>query len=546
MRAPYSRTLFDLICEIAERRPAHAALIAGEQHVTYADLERRARRVASGLAGMNVRRGDRVGILLGNCVEWVEICVAASALGAITVPLSTWSRRRELDFLLGDSSIKALFAVPQFGERNFAADLGELLPEIRDTGPGAWHAERYPALEQLVMIGSKEELTGAHEYEAFNASADSMGDSLPPGESACADDDLLVLYTSGSASYPKAVRQSQSATIENAFNIGERQGYTEADRVLLGFPLFWSYGSANAMCSTFTHGATLVLQARFEAGEALDLIERHACTAIYTLPAATAALVSHPAFRPERTRSLRTGLTIGSPQDVVVAAEVLGAHEICNVYGQTETYGNCCATWHDWPLERRKQVQGPPLPGVELRIVDAETGLPLRQGETGLIEVRGKITPGYTGASEDLNARFTTADGYFKTGDLGRVTDDGSLQFVGRDTEMIKRSGINVAPAEVEEILCQHDGVALAGVAGVGDAEKGEIIVAFVVASPGAVISSEELRLHCRSLASSYKTPDRIEICSVLPTTPTGKVLRRELKEMAAALLEGPDVLTED
>lgn len=539
MHAPYSRNLFDLICEFSERSPQKVALIVDGRYLTYSELELRARRIAGGLRAAGIVRGDRVGVLLNNRREWVEVCLGASALGAATVPLSTWSKRRELNFLLIDSKVKILFALAQFGEQNFASDLIELIPEAGEKAPGQWRSGRYPALEALVMVGASGVPAGVHEYETFSSRHSPLTTLPPPGEGGGAQDDAVILYTSGSTSYPKAVRLSQGAMIENGFNIGERQGYTAEERVLLGLPLFWSYGSANAMCAAFTHGVTLVLQGRFEPGEALDLIEQHACTAIYTLPPATAAMVSHPSFRRERTRSLRTGLTIGGPQDLVVAAETLGASEICNIYGQTETYGNCCVTWHDWPLDYRKQVQGPPLPGVKLRIVDPATGEPVPAGQSGLIEVHGRVTPGYSGASQELNEQVITVDGYLKTGDLGRILEDGSLQFIGRDTEMIKRAGINVAPVEIEELLCQHKGVALAGVAGVQDAEKGELIVAFVVTSPGVTVSSEELRAHCRSLASSYKSPDHIEICAQLPTTPTGKMLRRELKAMAVALVEG-------
>lgn len=537
MRAPYSRNLFDLLCELAERLPDNVALIAGDQCITYRQLETRVRRIAAGLQALGIARGDRVGVLLSNRAEWVEICIAASALGSVTVPLSTWSKRGELDFLLADSNIRVLFALGSFGTQDYAADLAALIPGLGTEAPEQWRAERYPLLESVVVIDAGDALPGALPYEQFGVTQLPFN-APPPGEGADSRGDAVLLYTSGSTSWPKAVRLTQGDMIENGFNIGERQGYTERDKVLLGLPLFWSYGSANAMCATLTHGATLVLQPRFEAGEALDLIERHGCTAIYTLPAATTALVSHPSFRPERTRSLRTGLTIGSPQDIETAATVLGAREICNVYGQTETYGNCCVTWHHAPLDERKERQGPPLPGAQLRIVDEQTGKEAGLGQPGQIEVRGRITPGYAGRSEALNADLLTADGYLRTGDLGRLTEDGSLQFIGRNTEMIKRAGINVSPAEVEELLRQHKGVALAGAAGVPDGGRGEAIVAFVVPMPGVALSSDELRAHCRALASSYKSPDRIEICESLPSTPTGKVLRKELKSMAEALMK--------
>ena len=523
MRAPYSRNLFDLILEQAERYCDGLAVIdtATRTQATYRQLAERVQRVAGALREAGIRKGERIGMLTNNRIEWIEICIGAAALGAIPVPFSTWSKRREIDFLLADSRVRMLFALERFGDQDYAADIAELLER---------RTERYPLLQRAVFIGTDE-------YRNF-VSAQAPPADLPPGERAGAQDTAFILYTSGSTAYPKAVPLAHGDTIENGFNIGERQGLQPGERVLLPLPLFWSYGSANAMCAAFTHGATLVLQARFEAAETLDIIERHACTLIYTMPALTTALVTHESFRPERTRSLRSAMTIGTPQDVSTVAEVLGAREVCNVYGQTESYGNCCVTWHHWPLERRKSVQGPPLPGVTLRIVDPEGGEPLPQGEVGAIEVKGKLTPGYDGASSEQNASAFTPDGFFRTGDLGRLTADGDVQFMARDSEMIKRAGINIAPPEIEEVLQQHPAVAAVGVAGAPDPNKGEIIVAFVVPAAGAKVTGEDLRAHCRVLAASYKTPDRIEFCTVLPLTTTGKLMRRELKRMAAAATE--------
>jgi len=206
------------------------------------------------------------------------------------------------------------------------------------------------------------------------------------------------------------------------------------------------------------------------------------------------------------------------------------------VYGQTESYGNCCVTPHDWPLERRAVCQGPPLPGVEIRIVDAESDAELPRGEEGMIEVRGYITRGYIGSSANQTADAITEDGFFRTGDMGRLLPDGSIAFSGRVTEMIKKSGINISPAEVEDVLMRHATVALAAVVGVPDATQGELLAAFVVPKPGATLRPEELAAHCRALASRYKVPDFIEVRDALPVTVTGKLLRRELKQIAATL----------
>ncbi len=358
---------------------------------------------------------------------------------------------------------------------------------------------------------------------------------------ASAADDALILYTSGSSARPKAVRLQHYAVIENGFNIGERMGLGTDDRVLLAPPLFWAYGACNALPATLSHGAALVLQERFEAGEWIGLVERHRCTAAYTLPSITGAVLRNPEFARGRVASLRTGLMIGSPEEVRIAAEQLGAAEICNIYGSTEIYGNCVVTPHDWPLDRRMEGQGPPLPGVRLRIVDPATGAALPPGETGALEVSGYVTPGYSGASAAHNEAALTADGWFRTGDLGFFDDSvdkgGCFHFVARDADIIKRAGINVSPAEIETLLLQHPAVAQAAVVGAAAGERGEAIVAFVVPQPSAEIGPEELRAHCRALASSYKVPDHVQLCAALPVTETGKLFRRGLRDMAEKLI---------
>ena len=519
MQPPYSRTMYELLAEQAARAPETPAVIAAAGTVTFAGLRDAAARVAGAMRERGIRRGDCVGILINNRVEWLEIFFAAASLGATVVPLSTWSKGPELDFLLGDSGVKCLFMIERLGAQAFADDIAALVA----TG-------RHPALERVVLVDSPPR-AGFESYGDYRA-AGPLG-PLPPGEGASASDTLVVLYTSGSSSRPKAVPLLQFAAIENGFNIGERQGLRPGDRVLAAIPLFWSYGAVNALPATMTHGATLVLQGRFEPGEALDLIERHGCTALYTLPAMTNALVAHPDFRPARTGTLRTGVTIGAPQDVLKAATVLGAREICNIYGSTETYGNCCVAEHSWPLEERANCQGMPLPGVVLRIRDHDTGALLAEGETGEVEVKGYLMPGYRGDSARHNAEVMTDDGWFRTGDLGHLDERGRFHFVGRSSEMIKRSGINVSPAEVEEALQQHPAVGLAGVTGRPDADRGETIIAFVVPRPGARIAPADLVAHCRERLSTYKVPDIIRLAETLPLTPTGKLMRRELKSLA-------------
>ncbi len=510
---PTARTLFSLL---REHPPDSTAVIDSRRATTYGELRGAAECLAGGMRALGVKRHSRVGILMENRREWLETAFAAAALGATAVPFSTWSKPSELSYLIADAGLDLLVTVGAFGGQDFATALASL--------------DR--PLPPIVILD-------AEPRPGWIAYADLFGEPVTD-IAAQPEDDAFILYTSGSSARPKAVRLTQGRTVENGFHIGERMGLCPADRVLLAPPLFWSYGAANALPATFSHGAALVLQPRFEPGGWLDLIERHRCTAVYTLPSMTGAALRHPDFRRARTASLRTGLMIGSPEEVRIAAEALAAPQICNIYGSTETYGNCCVTPADWPLARRMTSQGPPLPGAMLRIADPETGVELPTGEIGAVEVAGSATPGYAGASAGNNDAAFTADGYFRTGDRGSLDEEGDFHFAARDNDMIKRAGINVSPAEVETLLLQVPGVAQAAVVGAAAGERGEAIVAFVVAEPGIDLDPEILRAHCRALASSYKVPDRIEICAALPVTETGKLFRRGLKERAALFFPRP------
>lgn len=521
---PLARTLPDLLREQAVLRPDALAVIDESGQASFAELHARAARVAAALRRDGIGCGHRVGMLLGNGTEWLEIFFGIGMTGAVAVPFSTWSTRSELEFLVADSRIAALFVRPNFLDRDFEADLAQLAA-----------AGRMPELRTVVVLAAatRHGFVGIERYLAGISDVTMP----PPGEGPSATDDAVVLYTSGSTSRPKGVRLKHFGMVENGYNIGERQGLRPGDRVFLPTPLFWSYGAANALPATFSHGGCLVLPDRFEAGAALSMIERTACSVIYTLPAITNAMLRHASFDRTKTRTLRTGLTIGSPRDFLAAAGELGVPQLCNIYGATETYGNCAVTHHDWPLQRRADCQGEPLPGQRFRFRDPDTGELLPAGKTGLAEVSGYVSPGYSGASAALNPDIFGDDGFYRTGDMGFLDAEGAFVFVGRDSDMIKRAGINISPAEIEDVMKTFAGVAQAAVVGAPDAERGELVIAYVVPATGTAVAAAELLDHCRAQLSKYKLPDRIEFTDALPLTATGKLQRKELKKAAAALL---------
>jgi fatty-acyl-CoA synthase len=462
-----------------------------------------------------------------NRPEWLLVDFAVTMLGATLVPISTWSRPRELEYVLAHCGVSTLITIPRLGAQRFLDAVGEM------GGPGS---ARLPDLRRVVVAGDEraagvtvlDEL-GDLGRDVPDAEIDAAQRAVTPEDVAC------ILYTSGTTSTPKGVQLRHGGLIENMWNIGERQHLTPADRMWMGISLFWSFGCANALVAVMSHGGTLVLQEQLDAGEALALIERERCTVYYGTPNIALALTEHP-DRPRRDlSSLRTGAAIGPPAAMQMVMD-LGAREICNVYGLTECYGNCTVTDAHDPAEVRRTTVGYPLPGMELRVVDRESRRPLPPGETGEILVRGLLTPGYY-RDPEKNAASFDGDGFLLTGDLGFIGDDGRLRFRGRIKEMVKTGGINVAPLEVEEVLLGHPTVEQAYVVGLPDPRKEEILVAVVVSKPGRAADPAALRALCRDALAAYKVPHEIHVMrrEDLPVTSTGKVQKFRLAEHLAA-----------
>ena len=524
---PRSRTVPALLAELAEGHPEAQFVVGDGRRLRYPEFRAEARRFARGLHALGVRRGDKVAILMGNRPEWLIADFAVLALGAVMVSLNTWATRRELAWMLDHSETSVLVTVDRFLGQDYTGALGE-----------ATAAGELPKLRHVVRIAPDgRELPGGVSWESVIEAGESVPESVIDEAQAAVEppDVACILYTSGSTSTPKGVQLQHYALIENMWGIGERQHLRAGDRLWLAVSLFWGLGCENALFALMTHAGTIVLQERFEAGEAIDLIEREGCTVVYATPNMVRAIAEHPGCRPDRLASLRTGVTIGTPEQVRLLAD-LGANEVCNVYGLTETYGNCTVTDAHDPIEVRMASVGRPLPGFELAIEDPETRRPLPAGEVGEIKVRGYVTCGYYRA-EDKNREAFDDGGWFLTGDLGYLDESGGLHFRGRLKEMIKTGGINVAPVEVEEVLMSHPRVEQAYVVGLPDAERDEIVAAVVVPreDPGAV-DEAALRAHCAGALAAYKRPRRYRLVAAgdLPLTATGKVRKLGMKDLFA------------
>lgn len=521
---PTSLTFGALLREIATVHPGRDAVVFADRRVSYSELDGQVDAHAKGLMALGLKHGDRLALLMGNRLDWVVVALAAARIGVITTAISTFSTPRELAWTLDHSEAGVLVTV----DRSRSQDFIGALDGMRSDLPALHHVVRADEGDYAGTINL------AKLVEAGSAVTDA---ELAAAEAAVGPDDLCyILYTSGSTAAPKGVTLAHGHTIANGFDIGERMHLTEADRVWLAVPLFWSFGSANAFPALLSHGGALVLQESFEPGPAIDLIERERCTLFYGMANMIRAFAEHPDYSLARMDSMRTGLTIGVPEDVQLTIDVLGAAELCNVYGSTETYGNCAVTDAGDSLELRLSSQGDPLPGMVFRVIDQETGADLPVGEIGEMCVTGYITPGYFRAPE-MNAETFDERGYFHTGDLGRIDELGRVRYHGRLKEMIKTGGVNVAPLEVEKVLMQHPSVKQAYVVGIPDRERGELVAAVIEAADGHAPDADALQAHCKELLSRYKVPGLMQFRATdeFPRTPTGKIHKPGLREELSA-----------
>ena len=512
--------------EMAWRYPEREFVVHGGERVTYAQFRGRTRQLAKGLHKLGVRKGDHVGLLMGNQVEFLLVDFAVNLLGGVLVALNTWYKSHELRYVLTHGDVSVLVLAERFLGQDYIAMLREL------DVPGAG----IPAIRSVVCLGAAPHAGLLPFAELWAMGADVPEATLDAAQRAVGPRDMAaLLYTSGTTSFPKGVPLLHFGLIENMFNIGERQHLSEQDRMWHGVTLFWALGCVNALFAVMTHGGCLVLQHAFEPGEALQIIERERCTIYYGTPNMHIAMVNHPDFSRRDLSSLRSGVAIGNPQAMRTAMR-LGATQICQCYGLTESYGNCCITDAEAPEHIRAETIGTPLPDTELLIGDPVTHRPLPQGELGEIKIRGPyILSGYYKQPEHTAAAFD-ADGFFLTGDLGWQDAEGYFHFQTRIKEMVKSGGINVAPMEVEEFLERQPGVKEAFIVGVPDALKDEVIAAVIVPQAGVTLDAAALQAACKAQLAAYKVPRYIRFATrdALPATATGKVQKVKLKEQMA------------
>nr|WP_164843950.1 AMP-binding protein [Croceicoccus ponticola] len=532
MQRPEGDRLARVLDYWAAKAPDHKAVCYFDSAICYAELQDLSTTAARSLLALGVGRGDRVGVLLGNRPEWIVMSMATSYIGAILVPLNTWYKAYELRWTLGHCGISVLVSADRFLKTDYRALLTAIVPEIENAGTTAIASPEFPHLKSVFFLGE------AHgRYRSWMDFLDlahdvSREDFLLVVNAATGDDTAFILYTSGSTADPKGVMLNGKGVVANGFDLGAARTITSDDLVWLGSPLFYGLGATNAVPATFTRGATLVLQGHFDATMAIDVIERTGSTVYYGTGNMTRAILDDPGFSLARVGTLQKGNAGTVAEYKRMTLVEMGVTGAVPAYGLTESYGNATVGCPDDPLDIKLGTSGRPLPGMEMRIVDPQTGKDLPQGETGLVLLRGYTTPGYFDNPEET-AKALRPDGFFDTGDLGCLDGEGRFIFHSRLKEVIKSGGINVSPVEIEQLIAAHPDVRDAYVVGVGHPVKGELVVAFV--DPSARLSEDDIQSYVKERAASFKVPQHVFFRSEasLPRLASGKVAKFRLAEEA-------------
>ncbi|MEU9350618.1 FadD3 family acyl-CoA ligase [Streptomyces griseoloalbus] len=503
----------------AARRFADApALVDGDQRLSFRQLKDQMVQAVAATMALGIEPGDRVGLCAPNSVEWIVAALGIQGAGGIVVPLNTRFKAEELSYILRKSDAKALFAAASFLGNDYVAGLKRADPQL-------------PALRTTVSLLGKRGEADLTWDEFLGLGADPAGaheaiDRLTP------DHVSDVMFTSGTTGHPKGVMLTHGQSLRAYGWMSCEYGFAPSDSFLVIPPFFHCFGYKAGWLASFLHGVTVIPMAVFDAGRALELIERERVSILLGPPTIFHDLLHHPG-RPDRDlSSLRLSMTGGStiPESLIRAMKKdLSFDIVLSAYGLTESTALVTTTRTGDTEETVARTTGRPLPDVEVRVTDP-SGRRVPPDADGEIQVRGyNVTRGYWDDPE-ATAAAIDGDGWLRTGDVGHLDASGNLVIVDRKKDMYIVGGFNAYPAEIEKLLLGCEGIAQVAVVGVPDPRLGEVGCAFVVPAPGARPTEEDVVAWAREHMANFKVPRHVRFLDALPRNASLKVLKDDLR----------------
>ena len=531
-QAPDAQSFCDIVRGHARTNGAELAFTFGDDETTFAALDKASNQVANGLAAMGIGKGERVAFLGKNHPYYFEALLGAAKIGAVMTPVNWRLAPPEIAYILDNCEARVVFVGDGFGEilAQLRGELGRIehviaiAPSAPDTAPDTGHQT------------SQTEHAGAHDYAQWRGQFPDTDPAIAIG----LDDDALQLYTSGTTGRPKGAVMTHGSILSSrhtadhaAQEVRTWQEPVPGDVTLLAMPCFHISGTGTGI-GTMVAGTNAIVLPEYDPARALDLIENYNISKIFLVPAAIQILLNHPRIAEVDFSRLQYVTYGASPIPLELmkeAMDVLGCGFV-QMYGMTETSGTIVALDpydHVPEGSPRMRSVGKPLQGVEIKIID-ETGATLGPDTVGEIATRSSKNMSRYWNNPEATAQTIDADGWLRTGDAGYLDRDGYLYIHDRVKDMIISGGENVYPAEVENALYAHPGVADVAVIGVPDEKWGEAVKACVVVKAGHTLSEADVIAHARGHIAGYKCPKSVDFIAALPRNPSGKILRRELR----------------
>jgi len=536
-------TIGDLLLTAADRHPDADALIFEDRKLSYRDLAARAMRHARSLQALGVKPRDHVGLLLPSSVEFVEFLFAIALCGAVTVPVNARYRSHELSYVIENGDLVTLITTSDVPDQvDFISRLRAALPSLEGQKNAlALRLPEAPKLRNMVLLGHKSS-PGYVDAKTFaRLGAKVHGDCVHRSRLGTRVRDIgLMLYTSGTTANPKGCLITHEAMVRNSIALGRHRYQLKAnDRFWSPLPLF-HIAAILPLLAAFDVGAAYLTAGVFEAGKALEMLEKERATATYPcFVAIMSDLIYHPNFKKtdlSRVRLMNSSFALQPPGIKNAMLKALPNAIQVGTFGMTETAGTVSTSMLTDSLKQRVGGLGKPLPGLEMRIVDPDSGVDLGPNERGEVLVRGYST--LEGYYKDpvKTAAALDKEGWYHTGDIGSRDADGVVMFHGRTKDMLKVGGENVAAAEIEACLQRHPAVKLAQVVGIPDPRLVEVAAAFVELKPDGRASAEELIAHCKAEIAGFKVPRQVRFVTEWPLS-TSKVQKFRLRDQLVSEL---------
>lgn len=483
------------------------AVVDGDRRLSYRELNQRVNRLSRHLQSLGLKTGDRLALLAYNCLEYIEVIFAAAKLGLIVVPLNWRLSPTELAFNLSDSETETLIYDPGFSET---------VKVLKGQTP----------VKQMLTLGKE----GAAETQAYEQVLAAQSDAEPvPDKPVGLDSPHIIMYTAGTTGRPKGAVLSQGASFWNALNLQLDMNFTSQDRDLLVLPMFHIGGIGLFTLPMIYVGGTVVIQRTFDAAETLKLLRKEQITLFFGVTAVFLFLLQHPDFKPQVFENVRVVMSGGAPLPVSLVQQYHQAGIVLQQgFGMSEAAPSISTLSKDLALTKAGSI-GRALFHLEARVVDDELQ-DIPAGEVGELVIRGpNLMQGYWKREEATREAFS--GGWFHSGDLARMDEDGALFIVDRKKDMFISGGENVYPAEVENALYGMPQISETAVIGIPDEKWGEVGQAIVALKPDQSLTEEEVLHFLKGRLAKYKIPKRVVFVDQLPRNAAGKVLKNVLRE---------------